>query len=150
MEQLEMDMKNTDEFLSKKGYGLPSMSPRIEARFGRLMLSHAKDSGMFKEAERRFPKPAKDPKIGITIALSMRGAKRRDLVLRLAEKNGVTVKDLVAASDLPGKKASHILSAQKSRGYLRVFGYVEGKCGNKINVYVLTEKGKALLERINE
>ena len=99
---------------------------------------------------RSYPKKTNNPDEVTTTALSMPHTQRRDLVLRLAEKNGVTVRDLVAASDLPVKKASHALSAQKGRGYLKIFGYAEGKCGNKINIYVLTDKGRELLERIGK
>ena len=126
--------------------------PFTENNLRDMMIASARKGGIYspagQEKGKGMPKPTNSQDGIADQALSMPHTQRRDLILRLAKNNGVTVRDLVAASDLPVKKASHALSAQKGRGYLKIFGYADGKCGNKINIYVLTDKGRELLGRI--
>jgi len=149
MKQLELKVDNTDDFLLANGYGkLQGMGQKLGARFGRLMLAHAKKSNMYREHKYRWPK--RTGAYGNARPMTLDEAGRAAFIIREAADNGLTSSGPARAAVITRTAANKRIQRQVKNGYLRKFGRVYKPTGGTSNVYVLTDKGEKLLKEIGE
>lgn len=152
MDQIEMVLFNTDKYLSANGYNLGPkiMTPRIEARFGALMMMAAMKPNefgqtMFCKKEKRFPKT-----LGYCVTPKTEAIRSRDLIstitiLRSAEGNGTNSRKLSKVIGITRTAARARIMRRVRDGYLREFGYTSGETGGVTKTYVLTIDGSIFL-----